>query len=133
MAEGDIPGTIIIEEDEMENLIKELDIDAIRENVFNLYEINYGIDTQLSLRKVQVFQEEDHMFTNYLECLEITHDRFLRYIFSGHKFQKMEQNPLHSKDLNHGVPPYFCEMLDQLLDDTHAVPEEQSEQTLKKK
>lgn len=31
----------------------------------------------------------------------------------------MEQNPLHSKDLNHGVPGLFNQILDDLLDDTH--------------
>jgi len=44
------------------------------------------------------------MFQNYLECLKEAHDRFLTYIFQAYKFQKMEQNPMHSKDLNHGVP-----------------------------
>ena len=37
----------------------------------------------------------------------------------------MEQNPLHSQDLNHGVPPFFNELLDELLDDTHANYEEE--------
>ena len=61
------------------------------------------------------------MFQNYLECLKEAHDRFLSYIFQGHKFPKMEQNPLHSQDLNHGVPPFFNDILDELLDDTHAI------------
>ena len=30
----------------------------------------------------------------------------------------MEQNPLHSQDLNYGVPPIFNAILDELLDET---------------
>mmetsp|Transcript_40480 Transcript_40480/g.29834 ORF Transcript_40480/g.29834 Transcript_40480/m.29834 type:complete len:84 (+) Transcript_40480:221-472(+) len=38
----------------------------------------------------------------------------------------MEQNPLHSRDLNHGVPALFNEILDFLTDDSHQIaPEEQ--------
>jgi len=33
----------------------------------------------------------------------------------------MEQNPLHSKDLNYGVPQLFNNILDDMLDDTHDV------------
>lgn len=33
----------------------------------------------------------------------------------------MEQNPLHAKDLNYGVPNLFNQILDDLLDDTHQV------------
>lgn len=33
----------------------------------------------------------------------------------------MEQNPLHSKDLNYGVPQLFNDILDDMLDDTHDV------------
>jgi len=34
----------------------------------------------------------------------------------GHKFTKMEQNPLHSQDLNHGVPNLYNEILNYLLE-----------------
>ena len=113
--------SVIVGEEDIQDLIKELDIEAIRKEVFILYDIKYGLDTQLALRKVQVIEAEDQMFQNYLECLKEAHDRFLSYIFQGHKFHKMEQNPLHSQDLNHGVPPFFNEILDELLDDTHAI------------
>ena len=39
----------------------------------------------------------------------------------------MEQNPLHSQDLNHGVPPVFNEILDELLDETTAMFAEEHE------
>lgn len=32
----------------------------------------------------------------------------------------MEQNPLHSSDLNYGVPHLFNEMMDEILDNTHS-------------
>ena len=44
------------------------------------------------------------------------HDRFLSYIFQGHTFGKMQENPMHSKDLQHGVPYEFNNILDELLD-----------------
>lgn len=31
----------------------------------------------------------------------------------------MEQNPLHSSDLNYGVPHLFNEMMDEIVDNTH--------------
>lgn len=61
------------------------------------------------------------MFQNYLKCLKEAHDRFLGYLFQGYKFKKMEQNPLHAKDLNYGVPNLFNQILDELLDDTHQI------------
>ena len=33
----------------------------------------------------------------------------------------MELDPLNSKDLNYGVPPYFNKVLDDLLDDSEAI------------
>ena len=33
----------------------------------------------------------------------------------------MELDPLQSKDLNHGVPPYFNKILDELLDDSETI------------
>ena len=44
--------SLAIGEDDLTNLIKELDIEAINREVFNLYEISYGLDTTLALRKV---------------------------------------------------------------------------------
>ena len=39
-------------EDELTNLIKDLDIDGINRDVFRLYDINFGLDTTLALRKI---------------------------------------------------------------------------------
>lgn len=120
---------MVIGEDDLQEMIRELDIEAIRREVFALYDINYGLDTQLALRKMQVLESEDIMFQNYLECLDEAHDRFLGYIFQGHLFNKMQQNPLHSADLNHGVPNEFNIILDELLDDTHNLYAEEYEVT----
>ena len=73
--------SIIVGEDDIQDMIKELDIEAVRKEVFNLYDIKYGLDTQLALRKVQVIEAEDQMFQNYLQCLKVAHDKFLSYIF----------------------------------------------------
>ena len=70
----------------------------------------------MALRKVQVLEAEDEVFQNYLECLKEAHDRFLSYIFQGQTYGKMQQNPIHSTDLQYGVPWEFNCILDELLD-----------------
>ena len=75
----------------------------------------------MALRKMQVLENEDMMFQSYLECLDEAHSQFLSLIFQGHVFNKMQQNPLHSTDLNHGVPNQFNVLLDDLLDKQHAI------------
>ena len=42
---------MIVDQYEIQELINELDIEAIRIEVFEVYGINYGLDTQLALRK----------------------------------------------------------------------------------
>ena len=37
---------------ELRECVRDLDIESVRQDVFKLYEISYGRDTQLSLRKV---------------------------------------------------------------------------------
>lgn len=44
--------SMAIEEDEFIGLIKDLDIEQINSQVFDLYGIGYGLDTTLALRKV---------------------------------------------------------------------------------
>ena len=56
------------------------------------------------------------MFQSYLECLDDAHSQFLSLIFQGHVFNKMQQNPMHSTDLQWGVPLEFNAILDDLLD-----------------
>ena len=108
--------SLAIGEEDLTCLIKELDIEVINREVFTLYDIEYGLDTTLALRKVQVLEAEDEIFQNYLECLKEAHDRFLSYIFQGHTYGKMQQNPIHSTDLQYGVPWEFNCILDELLD-----------------
>lgn len=73
--------SLVMGEEDLQDLINELDIEAIRREVFSLYDIRFGLDTQLALRKVQVYEAEDVMFQNYLGCLKEAHERFLGYIF----------------------------------------------------
>jgi len=82
--------SMAIGEDELTNLIKDLDIEGINQNVFRLYDINYGLDPALALRKVQLLETDDDVFMNYLDCLKEAHDRFLSYIFQGYVFNKMQ-------------------------------------------
>ena len=81
--------SLAIGEEDLTLLIKELDIEAINREVFELYGISYGLDTTLALRKVQVLEAGDEIFQNYLECLKEAHDRFLSYIFQGCVYGKM--------------------------------------------
>ncbi|CDW79653.1 UNKNOWN [Stylonychia lemnae] len=115
-------------ENEIKDCVKDLDVEQIRQEVFKLFEIDTGLDSQLSLRKIQYLNQDDEMFQNYLRCLKEAHERFLGYIFQGYKFKKMEQNPIHSKDLNYGVSNMFTEILDELLDDTHQILAEEFQQ-----
>jgi len=59
----------------------DMDVENVRVDVFKLYEVNPGLDAQLSLRKLQILNSDDSMFQNYLTCLKEAHDRFLSYIF----------------------------------------------------
>ena len=44
VSEGDTSEIIVTEED-MQDLLKEIDLDSVRKDVFNLYDIRYGLDT----------------------------------------------------------------------------------------
>lgn len=68
-------------EEDLTSLIKEIDIEAVNRDVFNLYETKYGLDTTLTIRKMRVLEADDEVFMNYLQCLEEAHDRFLSFIF----------------------------------------------------
>ena len=70
-------------ESELRECVRDLDIEVVRQDVFHLFQISYGRDTQLSLRKIQYLYQDDEMFQNYLKCLKEAHDRFLGYLFLG--------------------------------------------------
>jgi len=42
----------ILNEDELKDIVRQLDIEAVRQDVFLLFDINPGLDTQLSLKKI---------------------------------------------------------------------------------
>lgn len=104
-----------IGEDELAELISNLDVEGINRDVFKLYDLSYGLDPTLALRKVQMLEAGDEVFMDYLGCLKEAHDVFLSYIFQGGVFMKMQQNPLHSTDLQWGVPLEFNAILDDIL------------------
>jgi hypothetical protein len=80
----------LLGDDEIKDFIKELDVEAISKEVFRLFDVKIGLDTKLSLRKVQVLQSSDEMLNRYMACLDQAHELFLQYILKGYKFQKME-------------------------------------------
>lgn len=81
--------SLALGEDDITNLIKNLDIEEINREVFQLYEVAFGLDTTLALRKVQVLEADDEICMDYLECLKEAHDIFLSQIFQGYTFKKM--------------------------------------------
>lgn len=44
--------SLAIGEDDLTMMIKDLDIDNINRDVFDLYEISYGLDPTLAMRKI---------------------------------------------------------------------------------
>ena len=108
---------IELEEETMGDVLREIDVEPIRRATFDLYGVKEGLDSQLQLKKIQYMNSDDEMFQNYLDCLKKAHDKFLLFIFKGHKFQKLEQHPLHSTDLSYGIPPLFNQILDELLEE----------------
>ena len=51
-----------LEEDDLTDLVRDIDIEAINQEVFDLFNIKYGLDTTLALRKVQVLEADDEVF-----------------------------------------------------------------------
>lgn len=88
--------SIALNNEDITNMLREIDIEEINREVFTLYNIKYGLDTTLALRKVQILEQDDEYSMDYLECLKKAHDSFLEYIFQGYTFLKMQENPLES-------------------------------------
>ncbi len=101
-------------EQEINDFLEKMDLNPIRVQVFQLYEIK-SRNPVLTLFKYALHNSNPG-FTQYLDCLKQAHENFLQVMIEGKQFQKMEQNPLHSSDLSYGVPQLFNEMLDERLD-----------------
>ena len=108
--------SLALGEQDLTNLVKDLDVEAVHKEVFRLYDLKFGLDTSLALRKLQVLEADDEYLQHYIECLKEAHDRFMSIVFQGVVFNKMQQNPMHSTDLQYGVPWEFNAILDDLLD-----------------
>lgn len=52
-----------------------------------------------------------------MECLTEAHNQMLFYIQDPeNRYSIMETNPIHSKDLSHGVPPIFNDILSEITE-----------------
>ena len=52
-----------------------------------------------------------------MDCLAEAHNQMLFYIYDPrHVFNIMEENPLHSKDVNYGVPVLYRELLEEIIE-----------------
>jgi len=91
-------------------------MDKIRKEVFALFEVNTGLDAELSLRKVHHLENmSDDSIQDYLTALDLAHESFITTILLGHKFAKMEENPAQAKDMNYGVPKFYTLMFEEFL------------------
>ena len=52
MSLGEIAAHVVVGEEDVDNLVRDIDTEWIRKEVFKLYDVKYGLDTQLALRKV---------------------------------------------------------------------------------
>jgi hypothetical protein len=96
----------------------ETDMERVREGVFRLVGVATGLDTELSLRRVNVLEGGDESLMDYLGMLEVAHQNFLEIILCGHRFRKMEENPVKSTDAYYGVPKLYIDMFQELLENT---------------
>ena len=52
MSLGEIAAHVVVGEEDVDNLVRDIDTEWLRKEVFKLYDVKYGLDTQLALRKV---------------------------------------------------------------------------------
>lgn len=111
----------------------EIDIDGIYESVFALYGVEFDYEVALQVKKMEyVFLKQQPLnqdFISYIECLTEAHNQMLFYIQDPkNRYSVMETNPINSKDLMHGVPSLFQEILNEItqhvemLKQTEAMP-----------
>ena len=98
----------------------------IYEEVFKLYEVAWDLDSMLTIKKMKYkFEEEqplDDEFNIYIECLTEAHNQMLYYIQDPrNRYKIMEESPLHSKDLMHGVPQLFKQLLNEIIEQVDAI------------
>ena len=108
-------------------VLDSVDEEKIRRDVFNLFKVCPGLDAQLSMRKVCVLEEGDVKFNEYCEAQEEAHEIFLEKILFGHTFRVMEENPINSVDMNHGVPKMYTVMWEELVNQGEWEEREKSE------
>lgn len=76
-------------------------------------------DVPLLFTKMEyIFQQKQPQnddFMNYIQCLTAAQNEMLQLIYDPrNKFVAMEENPLDSKDLMHGVPRIFRSIFDDI-------------------
>ena len=56
-------------------------------------------------------------FINYIQCLTAAQNEMLELIYDPRKkFIAMEENPIDSKDLMHGIPKDFKNIFDEIIE-----------------
>ena len=93
----------------------------LKKQVIDLFNVDYSFtpDVALFFQKMEyVFQKmppvnED--FLTYIDCLTTAQNEMLELIYDPrNKFVAMEENPIDSKDLMHGVPRVFKDIFDEV-------------------
>ena len=98
----------------------------LKKGVVELFNVDYSLtpDIDLFLIKMEyLFQQKmpvNEEFLEYIACLTDAQNEMLELIYDPrNKFIAMEENPLDSKDLMHGVPKEFKEIFDEITTNYH--------------
>ena len=89
----------------------------------------WDLDTMLTIKKMKFkFELEDPVdeeFKMYIECLTEAHNQMLWYIQDPrNRYRIMEENPIHSKDVMHGVPSLFKQLLNEIIEQVDKIQNE---------
>jgi hypothetical protein len=106
-------------------IAEEVDMTKLKRQASELFGIDCSAlpDVALFFRKMEYMFQERHPvnedFMNYIECLTTTQNEMLELIYDPrNKYIAMQDDPLDSKDLMHGIPVEFKEIFDEV---THAM------------
>lgn len=116
-----------IQEEQVLEVAQQIDMSELKKGVVELFNVDYSWtpDIELFFTKMEfLFQQKQPVnedFIDYIECLTAAQNEMLELIYDPrNKFIAMEENPMDSKDLMHGVPKEFKNIFDEITHNFHA-------------
>lgn len=98
----------------------------LQKGVAELFKVDYSWTPDIALfftKMEYLFQQKEPVnqdFMDYIDCLTAAQNEMLELIYDPrNKFIAMEENPLDSKDLMHGVPKDFKNIFDEITHNFH--------------